>query len=327
MSGERLNYLNIGLMLASAVAAFVLPFEVFLFSYAVLGPLHYLTEISWLHERRFFAKHKADYLILGALAVTLLLVALLGGLLTQRISPSAAQGIGTTVIAMAFVVATVMPFLKSGMHRVFALLAAGVAVWLVRHHAATELAFSVFLPTLVHVFLFTGAFVLFGALKSHSTSGIASFVVFLAIPLLFWLTADSSGVRPLSGYVVKTYTHFGTLNARILGLLKPGGIQSVNDIFYSTYGVLVMRFIAYAYTYHYLNWFSKTSVIGWHEVSRRRLVSIGVLWVLSLALYLWNYKTGFIALYCLSFLHVFLEFPLNHLTFVGIVKELKQRNA
>ena len=52
-----------------------------------------------------------------------------------------------------------------------------------------------------------------------------------------------------------------------------------------------------------------------------------MLWVLSLALYVWNYKTGFIALYCLSFLHVFLEFPLNHLTFVGIVKELKQRYA
>jgi len=32
------------LMLLSAGAAFILPFEVFLLAYAVLGPLHYLTE-------------------------------------------------------------------------------------------------------------------------------------------------------------------------------------------------------------------------------------------------------------------------------------------
>ena len=54
---------------------------------------------------------------------------------------------------------------------------------------------------------------------------------------------------------------------------------------------------------------------------------IGLLWLLSMGLYLANYKTGFIALYCLSFLHVFLEFPLNHLTFVGIVKELRNHHA
>src|SRR5215813_1986954 len=50
----QVNYLNICLMILSAAFAFCLPFELFLFSYAVLGPLHYLTEISWLHERRFF---------------------------------------------------------------------------------------------------------------------------------------------------------------------------------------------------------------------------------------------------------------------------------
>ena len=30
----------------------------FLFAYAFLGPLHYLTEISWLHDRQYFAKGK-----------------------------------------------------------------------------------------------------------------------------------------------------------------------------------------------------------------------------------------------------------------------------
>jgi hypothetical protein len=33
-------------------------------------------------------------------------------------------------------------------------------------------------------------------------------------------------------------------------------------------------------------------------------------------------STGFNVLFLLSFLHVFLEFPLNHVTIVGIFKEI-----
>ena len=58
VSVDQVNYLNIGLMIVSCVAAFLFPFELFLFSYAVLGPLHYLTEISWLHERNYFTEAK-----------------------------------------------------------------------------------------------------------------------------------------------------------------------------------------------------------------------------------------------------------------------------
>ena len=36
----------------------------------------------------------------------------------------------------------------------------------------------------------------------------------------------------------------------------------------------VMRFIAFAYTYHYLNWFTKTRVIGWADILRRRGLTI-----------------------------------------------------
>ena len=49
------EYINIGLMLVAFVVASLIPFELFLFAYAVLGPLHYATEISWLYDRRFFA--------------------------------------------------------------------------------------------------------------------------------------------------------------------------------------------------------------------------------------------------------------------------------
>jgi hypothetical protein len=43
-------------MVLSCVVAFIFPFELFLFSYAILGPLHYFTKISWLHDRNYFTK-------------------------------------------------------------------------------------------------------------------------------------------------------------------------------------------------------------------------------------------------------------------------------
>ena len=84
-----------------------------------------------------------------------------------------------------------------------------------------------------------------------------------------------------------------------------------------------MRLIAFAYTYHYLNWFSKTSIIRWHEVPKERTIFILVMWSVSLTVYAYNYETGMTVLYFLSLLHVMLEFPLNHQTFAGIGRELR----
>jgi hypothetical protein len=40
-------------MLLASCLAIVIPFELVLLSYAVLGPAHYLTEISWLSGNNF----------------------------------------------------------------------------------------------------------------------------------------------------------------------------------------------------------------------------------------------------------------------------------
>ena len=56
-------------MISSLVIAFSLPFWLFLFSYAVLGPLHYLTEISWLRKKNFFTTGKYDFLPLVLVAL------------------------------------------------------------------------------------------------------------------------------------------------------------------------------------------------------------------------------------------------------------------
>ena len=46
------------------------------------------------------------------------------------------------------------------------------------------------------------------------------------------------------------------------------------------------------------------------------------IWLVALAIYAYNYDTGMTVLYFMSILHVMLEFPLNHLTFAGIGREL-----
>src|SRR6185295_10659664 len=84
----------------------------------------------------------------------------------------------------------------------------------------------------------------------------------------------------------------------------------------------IMRFIAFAYTYHYLNWFSKTSVIQWHKIPRAWAVANVVLWLGAVGLYAWDYGTGLLVLFALSWLHVLLELPLDHRTFVGIGREI-----
>src|SRR3979409_1123704 len=60
LTTNEVNYLNVGLMVVACILAYLIPFELFLFSYAVLGPLHYLTEISWLHDRKYFTEGGAS---------------------------------------------------------------------------------------------------------------------------------------------------------------------------------------------------------------------------------------------------------------------------
>jgi hypothetical protein len=69
-----------------------------------------------------------------------------------------------------------------------------------------------------------------------------------------------------------------------------------------------LRFIAFAYTYHYLNWFSKTGIIHWQVVSQRRIAGLVALWLVSLALYAWSWQWGYVGLLGLSVAHVILGF-------------------
>src|SRR5688500_6196038 len=60
-------------MVGLCAAAHAFPAELLLLAYAVVGPVHYLTQLSWLWDRRFFSRDEAATAALALLAVPLAL--------------------------------------------------------------------------------------------------------------------------------------------------------------------------------------------------------------------------------------------------------------
>ncbi len=319
MTSDRVNYLNIALMMLSALAAFILPFEIFLFAYAVLGPLHYLTEISWLHDHGYFLKGKRDHFPLVFLCVVLLALSL------SHWSPERKNQITTLVNYTAFAGAAVLLMTMANWKRAIAFALIVISFLLTGQSALCGIFFGVFLPTIVHVLIFTGAFVALGALRGRSRSAAASLMVFVLCAMSFFLYVPIG--RSVSIQLRQAYAPFELLNLAIIRIfsLRVFNLTSINwpdAVYHSARGIAVMRFIAFAYLYHYLNWFSKTSIIKWNRISSSRAFAIFALWLISIALYASGSRIGLAFVMSLSFLHGFLELPLDHQTFVNVAREL-----
>lgn len=316
LNNNQVNYANIGLMVISAVLAFVLPFELFLFSYAVLGPLHYLTEIGWLHKKNYYTKGKYDFLFLSILCGLVFYFSF--------IQPAKNNSQIPNIILFGVLLSLIFVFIKDNLYRIVLAVLAIVGISMAKTGYNYFVFVGVFLPTIIHVFIFTWAFMLFGVLKNKSFSGYLSIIALGVIAASFFIIKAPELQYEVSAYVGKSYDLFNLVNKFLIdffGLTTHS--TDFNTIIYKTNaGFVVMRFIAFAYTYHYLNWFSKTSVIQWHKVPKVTLVITLALWLFSVALYVIDYSIGLKALYFLSFLHVFLEFPLNITSFQGIFKSV-----
>jgi len=312
-----INITNMGLMLFSTVVAFVIPFKLFLFVYAVLGPLHYLTEISWLDRKNYFIEKK--WHVWPYIVVALLLTVSLFN------DKSALRFYSTTLMVGVVVYTLCIAISKKYLLSILLGLATVIICLVVKvdRMFSFVLAFSVFLPTIIHVFLFTAVFVLLGALKTKSTSGFISFGVFMLCALSFaFVNLPNTEILSVTekGYISR---YFIMLNESLADIFGVQEATSKEEYFKVPALIAVQRFIAFAYTYHYLNWFSKTTVIKWHEVSKTRMGIILFLWVLSVTCYYVDYRLGFMVLFTLSMLHVFLEFPLNVMSFKGVGQGIK----
>jgi len=313
MKSATIHHLNTGLIALSCLVAFFVPFELFLFSYGVLGPLHYLTEIGWLHRKNYFTKGKYDFLFLTGACVLLVY---------WNYKPPRDYGLTADIILFSLLACIAFVFIKDWLYR-FALMALClVCVGFLNNSPQFFIWVAIFLPTIIHVFIFTWAFMLYGVLKEKSRAGVISIITLVVCSILIIVARPDGLFYNVSEYTQRSYARFADLNLNLINFFNMDQISEAKQIFTTNAGFVIMRFIAFAYTYHYLNWFSKTSVIKWHQVPRKVLIGTLLIWMISIGLYAYDYNMGLEWLFFLSFLHVFLEFPLNVVSFTGIGREV-----
>lgn len=300
---RRLDQVNLGLVLVSFVVAHLVPIELLVIVYIFVGPAHYLTEISWLHERQYFTKFRWDSLILVGLGLAIFVLYDLG---YQYI-----------ILVVTFFLAISMALTSRWAVRIGSTALASIAAILLIAFETPTVWFFVFLPNLIHIVVFTSMFILVGALRNNSRFGFAT----------------------LAALILCSFTFFAPTNIHIgssaYGLENVALIQGMYEGLFDVFQVgmddpfsrNLIGFVAFVNTYHYLNWFSKTGVIRWHQVPASRLAAVGFVYAISIGLYLYDYALGFKVLLLLSFLHVVLEFPLNALSTVEAGRLIKRRLA
>ena len=193
---------------------------------------------------------------------------------------------------------------------------AGLLGYMIKDQNIYIVMLETFLPTLIHVYFFTGLFMLYGALKTKSIPGLVSVACLVICALLILNYSFAKFTIPSKG-TIQAYndsTFYSIIEKTIQTFqLK---IQYSNKLNITI--IKLQSFMAFAYTYHYLNWFSKTSIIKWHKVDKKQLLFIGAFWMVSVGLYYYNYRVGLSVLFLMSMIHVFLEFPLNVASIKGI---------
>lgn len=322
MNSVVVDKLNIALIIVSLIIAIYLPFELFLFAYAVLGPLHYLTEIRWLHEKKFFLRQQKYiwFFIIASVYMslhTILALPYTKAVISEESLADIERFFQRTNFPLPFIMflfAHIHPYCSKVSYTILALIVCIVSSVLFTYYVPSVIIFmGMLLPTILHVYLFTLLFMIFGMKKTEKTPGLIAIVLMCCIPLFLYIIPISPKNYILSSEIITTYlqTNFPYVNAHVAALMGEE-LRDTTMLLYSPLGIKIQIFIAFAYTYHYLNWFSKTSIIGWSKsLTRSSALWIVSMWLCSIALYWYDYKTGLTTLFFLSYLHVFVELPLN----------------
>ena len=339
MKSKTVDYINIWLLILSFTVAIYLPFKLFLFSYAILGPLHYLTEINWLDDKKFFIKSKSQgYKVFIILAIIIAIYPFIKylelkdtGNLKGIIDFLSSQK--HIILLSGFIFSVCLIYFTKLKQLLFAFIFSILfSVVCNLYIPKVVLVMGIFLPTLIHVYIFTLLFMIYGLLKVKSKPGLISVILLITAPFIIMFLDLKPASYLISDFSKNTYTGSGFLSVNTSIARLCGDVDKESFNLLSPIAVKIQIFIAFAYTYHYLNWFSKTSIIGWRKsLTSTRMKYILVLWLCAVGLYLYDYVTGLTALFFLSLLHVVLEFPLNVTTIkeigLAIVRRLGRSNS
>lgn len=329
MNAKQVDKLNIGLIILSAILAFQFPLELFLISFIFIGPLHYFTEINWLDKKNYFIQGpKRLWLWIGLVATTLVMIPKFYFFLTATNSGSFYEGMlafdGWTnaFYFLSLVAAAGFVLVKNRKYWIVLILPAIAIALIFNGDYMYKSLIGLFLPTIVHVYLFTLIFMAYGAKKSKSTPGFIAVAAAVFIPVLIAGIDIPEGIFQFSPSILETYEnaqlHLLPIRTAEFFGWKNGPIFNVNG----SMEIKLMTFISFIYLYHYLNWFSKTSLIQWHKslTLQKSLIITGTWAVLLVTLY-FNFKLGLIIAIFFSTVHVILEFPLNVLSIKGLFQK------
>ena len=279
--------IHLGLMLSALAAAYLVPFELLLLAYVVLGPAHYFTEISWLHDRSYFLPHRGIAIALAGLAIAAALI-------------DNASWFGFAMWG-ALIVCAMLAATQSAFEGMLLFMVA-IALSAIMYASGSSLAVvGILIPTLVHVSLFTLVFMTLGAVRSGSRMQALLVIVYLVAVAVILLAPPTAEVR-IASFAQAAKDYFSNVGPALSRLFGIPGLKLDTRL---------TSLLAFVYTYHYLNWFIKADVIRWADIPRSRLAMVITASAASTALYFYDYAFGFTFLLALSLIHILLEFPLN----------------
>lgn len=330
MNTKTLDGINVGLIAISLALAYVMPFGLFIAAYAILGPLHYLTELNWLHGKGYFSPNRSWVYVSVTAAILVTLPKILTFIGATQFKSANAIGqylseISNGVIFLGVWSAAAFMVFKKPIWQMLSIVLGVVLSYFLKDASAYALIIGTLIPTVLHVYLFTALFMLYGAMKGGSRLGLLTVFLLALVPVIIILIPIDHTIYSFSDFTKNTFldNRFFAVNVEIGKLL--GLTDGKNFYFYGPWELKVQTFIAFAYLYHYLNWFSKTSVIGWHHgLKGKKALAIIAIWLCQVALFAIDYRLGFMSALTFSFWHVFAEFPLNVLSIKGIGEYLKQ---
>ncbi|MCO4764273.1 MAG: hypothetical protein KC502_22365 [Myxococcales bacterium] len=318
---RRADTVNLAAQVVSLALAWHWPLATLLVSFAVLGPLHYLTELRWLHAHGWgVTKPKPWIWVLAGLALAFSLPFLLALPWLRPLVAAFSPGRGIApvfgwingLLLIALVTCAALVATENKWLRWLAFGCGCGLAFALQGRPTANLWLGFYLPSLVHVFGFTSVFVWVGARRSGHPLGWCNGILLLAIPVLIALLPlnpadyafDSAWRAP---FVANS---FHLLPARLGESLGVGPERAF--YFDDAVSLRLQIFVTFAYLHHYLNWFAKTEVIGWHRGMRRSTLALMlVIWVVCVATYVWDYRVGFAVSMSLSTLHLVLEFPVD----------------
>lgn len=286
----RGNAIHLGLMLAALALAYALPFELVVLSYAILGPAHYLTEISWLHDRNYFLPQRGIAILLALAALGAMFIANL-------------YWYGVLVVT-CLTICAILVFARNRLEGALLLAGAGFATLVACQAGLPFLVIGLFLTTIIHVSLFTLVFMLAGAQKARRPFLYGLIVLYVTSIAIILIVPPTTATR-IPALASAAQEYFGNVAPAI------GSMIGIPDL---QFAGRITGLLSFIYTYHYLNWFVKVDVIRWADVPRSRLIAIVIASIASTGLYFYNYTAGFMVLLLLSLAHILLEFPLNIIT-------------